>query len=62
MNNYSDIEDWYWNHQEEPLNLYLCVERALKKGDNSCIFNDDLDNNEQTNNDHTKERKPNQEL
>lgn len=34
----SDIEDWYFNHQEELLHKFLCVEKALKNGDSSCIY------------------------
>lgn len=33
-----DIENWYWNNQDQPLHDYLCVERALKKHDSSCIL------------------------
>ncbi|XP_078038724.1 FGF signaling regulator protein canopy b [Augochlora pura] len=37
-NHESDIEDWYHNHQGEiPLIRYLCSERALKNGDDSCL-------------------------
>lgn len=32
------IEKWYWNHEHEvPLHQYLCVERALAKGDSGCM-------------------------
>ena len=33
-----DVEDWYWNHQDESLTKFLCIDRALRKGDSSCIF------------------------
>lgn len=34
----SDIEDWYHNHQDgTPLIKYLCLERALKGDDDSCL-------------------------
>ncbi|XP_064476018.1 protein canopy 4-like [Ornithodoros turicata] len=33
----SDIENWYFHHQDKPLGQYLCVERALKKGDDGCL-------------------------
>lgn len=35
-----DIENWYWKHQDESLREYLCVERALKSGDSSCLFDE----------------------
>ncbi|RWS01711.1 Protein canopy 4-like protein [Dinothrombium tinctorium] len=35
-----DISDWYWNHQDADLLQFLCVERALKKGDSSCLYED----------------------
>ena len=32
------IETWYWNHMDEiSLHKYLCVDRALKKGDAGCL-------------------------
>lgn len=33
-----DIENWYWHKQDQPLHDYLCVERALKKYDSSCLL------------------------
>lgn len=37
-NHESDIEEWYYNYQREiPLTRYLCSERALKGGDDSCL-------------------------
>ncbi|XP_029041833.1 protein canopy homolog 3 [Osmia bicornis bicornis] len=37
-NHESDIEEWYYNYQREiPLIRYLCSERALKGGDDSCL-------------------------
>ncbi|XP_053203280.1 protein canopy homolog 4-like [Panonychus citri] len=33
-----DVENWYWNHQDESLQKFLCIDRALRKGDSSCIF------------------------
>lgn len=33
-----DIENWYWKYQDKPLHKYLCVDRALKRGDSSCIY------------------------
>ncbi|XP_054168052.1 protein canopy homolog 3-like [Oppia nitens] len=33
----SDIENWYFNHQKQPLNKYLCVDRVLKRGDAGCL-------------------------
>ncbi|XP_076365987.1 FGF signaling regulator protein canopy b [Tachypleus tridentatus] len=32
-----DIENWYFHHQDVPLRQYLCVNRALRKGDNGCL-------------------------
>ncbi|GAB6020426.1 hypothetical protein CHUAL_003121 [Chamberlinius hualienensis] len=32
-----DIEDWYFNHQDIPLDYYLCSQKALKKGDDDCL-------------------------
>jgi len=33
-----DIEDWYFNHQEDtPLEDYLCRQRALKSQDAKCL-------------------------
>jgi len=33
-----DIEEWYFNHQEEAeFEDYVCRERALKKGDSKCL-------------------------
>jgi hypothetical protein len=39
LEKYEDaIENWYWNHQDEvPLHKYLCVDRALAKGDAGCL-------------------------
>ncbi|XP_076303698.1 FGF signaling regulator protein canopy b [Lasioglossum baleicum] len=37
-NHESDVEEWYHNHQGQiPLIRYLCLERALKNGDDSCL-------------------------
>lgn len=34
-----DIEEWYFNHQEdEPLIKYLCQDRALKDTDSKCLY------------------------
>ncbi|XP_046661012.1 protein canopy 4-like [Homalodisca vitripennis] len=34
----SEIEDWYWKHQEEEnLQSYLCTQRYLKNSDQSCL-------------------------
>lgn len=36
------IEKWYWKHQDKvPLHQYLCIDRALAKGDASCLEDDD---------------------
>ncbi|KAF5280829.1 hypothetical protein FQR65_LT14936 [Abscondita terminalis] len=35
--NESDLEDWYWNHQDQPLKDYLCRNRFLKGDDSSCL-------------------------
>ncbi|XP_076166653.1 FGF signaling regulator protein canopy b [Ptiloglossa arizonensis] len=41
-NHESDIEEWYHKHQGEiPLIKYLCSERALKEGDDSCLKDKD---------------------
>lgn len=32
-----DIEDWYFNHQDIPLKQFLCMDRALNKGDTGCL-------------------------
>jgi len=32
-----DIEDWYFNHQDIPLRQFLCIDRALHKGDTGCL-------------------------
>ena len=39
LENYEeDIESWYTNHADDiPLTKYLCSERALKNGDDSCL-------------------------
>ncbi|XP_067123971.1 protein canopy homolog 3 isoform X1 [Centruroides vittatus] len=34
------IEDWYYNHQEIPLRQFLCIDRALRKGDDGCLDED----------------------
>ncbi|XP_074604763.1 FGF signaling regulator protein canopy b [Brevipalpus obovatus] len=41
-----DIENWYWKHQDKPLREYLCVERALKSGDSSCLFDENSKSSE----------------
>ncbi|KAF8763700.1 protein canopy 4-like [Argiope bruennichi] len=33
----ADIEDWYFNYQDVPLKEFLCVDKALQKGDTSCL-------------------------
>ncbi|KAK5641212.1 hypothetical protein RI129_009759 [Pyrocoelia pectoralis] len=33
----SDIEDWYWHHQDQPLKNFLCRDRYLKDEDSSCL-------------------------
>ncbi|GFT17602.1 protein canopy homolog 4 [Trichonephila clavipes] len=33
----ADIEDWYFNHQEVPLKQFLCIDKALQKGDTECL-------------------------
>ncbi|CAL1269218.1 unnamed protein product [Larinioides sclopetarius] len=33
----ADIEDWYFNHQDVPLKEFLCIDKALQKGDTSCL-------------------------
>ena len=44
LEKYEDaIEKWYWNHEHEiPLHRYLCVDRALAKGDTGCLNEDPL--------------------
>ncbi|XP_013778578.1 protein canopy 4-like [Limulus polyphemus] len=32
-----DIENWYFHHQDVPLRQYLCIDRALRKGDDACL-------------------------
>ena len=32
-----DIENWYFKHQDQPLQKYLCIDRALKRGDAGCL-------------------------
>lgn len=32
-----DIENWYWTDQDTPLYKYICIDRALKKGDAGCL-------------------------
>lgn len=29
------IEDWYYNNQDIPLKQFLCIDKALRKGDTS---------------------------
>ena len=42
------IETWYWRHEHEmPLHKYLCIDRALAKGDSGCLF-DEADKSAQT--------------
>lgn len=37
----ADIEEWYFNHQDEiPLPKFLCSQRALKGSDDSCLDED----------------------
>ncbi|KFM67118.1 Protein canopy 4, partial [Stegodyphus mimosarum] len=33
----ADIEDWYFNHQDIPLKQFLCIDKALNKGDTGCL-------------------------
>lgn len=33
----ADIEDWYFNHQDIPLKNFLCIDKALQKGDTNCL-------------------------
>lgn len=33
----SDIEDWYFNHQDVPLKQFLCIDRALHRSDTGCL-------------------------
>ncbi|RWS19564.1 Protein canopy 4-like protein, partial [Leptotrombidium deliense] len=33
-----DVSEWYWSNQDKSLLQYLCVERALQKGDSSCLY------------------------
>ena len=33
----ADIEDWYFHHQDIPLKEFLCVQKALHKGDTGCL-------------------------
>jgi len=33
----SDIENWYFHHQDIPLKEYLCIQRALQKGNTGCL-------------------------
>lgn len=33
----SDIENWYFHHQDIPLKDYLCVQRALGRGNSGCL-------------------------
>ncbi|CAG2227872.1 CNPY3_4 [Mytilus edulis] len=32
-----DLEDWYYNHQDEDLMKYLCKDRVLTKDDQECL-------------------------
>ncbi|XP_078319083.1 protein canopy 4-like [Crassostrea virginica] len=32
-----DIEEWYFEHQDEDLMTYLCANRALRKDDKKCL-------------------------
>jgi len=43
----SDIENWYFNHQDQPLQNYLCIDRALKRGDSGCL-SEKLDDNKES--------------
>ncbi|XP_053994942.1 protein canopy 4 [Hylaeus volcanicus] len=48
-NHESDIEEWYHKHQGKiPLIRYLCSDRALKEGDDSCLKDKDDDVNDTT--------------
>lgn len=35
--NESDIEDWYWKHQDVSLMEYLCRQRVLLEGNSECL-------------------------
>lgn len=39
LEKYEDaIEKWYWKHQDKiPLHQFLCIDRALSKGDSTCF-------------------------
>lgn len=48
------IEKWYWNHEHEvPLHQYLCIDRALAKGDSGCL-NEDVADHDAANNHNTR--------
>ena len=32
-----DIESWYYHHQDEDIQDYLCRKRFLKNSDSSCL-------------------------
>lgn len=51
----SDIEKWYFKHQDVPLNKYLCVERALKKGDDGCLYEEITAENKESEGDNVNE-------
>ncbi|CAL1529892.1 unnamed protein product [Lymnaea stagnalis] len=31
------IEDWYWNHQDQDLTIFLCKNKVLKSDDLACL-------------------------
>lgn len=33
-----DVERWFWKHQDVPLQKYLCEERALRRGEETCLY------------------------
>lgn len=44
-----DIEDWFFNHRDVPLQQFLCSHRALKKGDDDCLLEALASKNEKSN-------------
>lgn len=32
-----DLTEWYWNHQDENLTNWLCIERVLNPGEDDCL-------------------------
>lgn len=55
-----DLEDWYYNHQDENLMKYLCKDRVLPKDDQECLveeFVPELEEDEEKKEEET-EKKP----